>query len=133
ASLEEVRRAYRDRLLQAHPDKGGDPEVFQRVRRAWELLSAHLRFAGASRSSFRRVIPKAAAKTKAKKKSESAPTGTPHEATSVGSSAVPPSMKRKLPSVPVPPARAVRSASRLSSLFEAVDPNEDLQTKRLGA
>ncbi|CAE8733396.1 unnamed protein product [Polarella glacialis] len=129
ASLEEVRRAYRDRLLQANlagvltmqiavmymqeanrrtPTKVAIPritdiqnafpqmqehrtcnglQVFQRVRRAWELLSAHLRFAGrilqwfekpkhvtnrqtatsetsrltgASRSSFRRVIPKAA-------------------------------------------------------------------------
>ncbi|CAJ1418096.1 unnamed protein product [Effrenium voratum] len=33
-----LRQAYRRRLLEAHPDKGGDPEAFQKVRLAGELL-----------------------------------------------------------------------------------------------
>mmetsp|Transcript_64295 Transcript_64295/g.119487 ORF Transcript_64295/g.119487 Transcript_64295/m.119487 type:complete len:370 (-) Transcript_64295:45-1154(-) len=36
---EQVRSAYRSALLEAHPDKGGDPERFRQVRRAWELLA----------------------------------------------------------------------------------------------
>jgi len=35
----EARRAYRRQLLKAHPDKGGSPEAFNRVRRAWDILS----------------------------------------------------------------------------------------------
>mmetsp|Transcript_131656 Transcript_131656/g.253374 ORF Transcript_131656/g.253374 Transcript_131656/m.253374 type:complete len:314 (-) Transcript_131656:121-1062(-) len=37
--FEDVRRAYRQQLLHAHPDKGGDPEAFRRIRRAWEFLA----------------------------------------------------------------------------------------------
>lgn len=36
----EARRAYRRQLLEAHPDKGGSPEAFNRVRRAWDILRA---------------------------------------------------------------------------------------------
>jgi len=34
----ELRRAYRLRLRQTHPDTGGDSAVFIRVQRAWELV-----------------------------------------------------------------------------------------------
>ena len=35
---EGLRRAYRLRLRQTHPDTGGDAAVFIQVQRAWELL-----------------------------------------------------------------------------------------------
>ncbi len=35
---EELRRAYRLRLRQTHPDTGGDAAVFIQVQRAWELI-----------------------------------------------------------------------------------------------
>ena len=34
----ELRRAYRLRLRQTHPDTGGDAAVFIQVQRAWELI-----------------------------------------------------------------------------------------------
>ena len=38
ASDEELRRAYRLRLRQTHPDTGGDAARFVQVQRAWELV-----------------------------------------------------------------------------------------------
>lgn len=38
ADDEELRRAYRLRLRQTHPDTGGDAAVFIQVQRAWELV-----------------------------------------------------------------------------------------------
>lgn len=38
ASDDDLRRAYRLRLRQTHPDTGGDAAVFVRVQRAWELV-----------------------------------------------------------------------------------------------
>ncbi len=35
---DDLRRAYRLRLRQSHPDTGGDAAVFIRVQRAWELV-----------------------------------------------------------------------------------------------
>ena len=35
----ELRRAYRLRLRQTHPDTGGDAAVFIQVQRAWEPVS----------------------------------------------------------------------------------------------
>ncbi|MEV8249808.1 DnaJ domain-containing protein [Microbacterium sp. NPDC076768] len=35
---DELRRAYRLRLRQTHPDTGGDAETFVQVQRAWELI-----------------------------------------------------------------------------------------------
>lgn len=35
---DELRRAYRARLREAHPDTGGDAAVFIRVQRAWEII-----------------------------------------------------------------------------------------------
>lgn len=37
-SDDDLRRAYRLRLRQSHPDTGGDAAVFVRVQRAWELV-----------------------------------------------------------------------------------------------
>lgn len=34
----EARRAYRRQLLKTHPDKGGSPEAFSRVQRAWDIF-----------------------------------------------------------------------------------------------
>lgn len=38
ADDDELRRAYRLRLRETHPDTGGDAAVFIRVQRAWELV-----------------------------------------------------------------------------------------------
>mmetsp|Transcript_26337 Transcript_26337/g.51619 ORF Transcript_26337/g.51619 Transcript_26337/m.51619 type:complete len:367 (+) Transcript_26337:67-1167(+) len=35
----EARRAYRRQLLKTHPDKGGSPEAFSRVQRAWDVFA----------------------------------------------------------------------------------------------
>jgi hypothetical protein len=42
ATLTELKRAYRQRALETHPDRGGEAEQFQRVHRAYEKLSAQL-------------------------------------------------------------------------------------------
>jgi hypothetical protein len=39
AGDDEVRRAYRDRVKEVHPDRGGDEEAFKRVTRAYDRLS----------------------------------------------------------------------------------------------
>ncbi len=38
ASTEEIRRAYRTRAMQFHPDRGGMVEHFVRVQQAFDLL-----------------------------------------------------------------------------------------------
>ena len=43
ASLEEVRRAYRRRVKEVHPDQGGDEAAFRRVREAYTLAREHAR------------------------------------------------------------------------------------------
>jgi hypothetical protein len=40
AAPSEVKRAYRKRALETHPDQGGDAEAFQVVQRAYEKLAA---------------------------------------------------------------------------------------------
>ena len=42
ADLESVRRAFRERAKETHPDRGGDPEAFIRVREAYERLRERL-------------------------------------------------------------------------------------------
>lgn len=37
---EEVRAAYKKRALETHPDKGGDPEEFLRVKQAYEAITS---------------------------------------------------------------------------------------------
>jgi hypothetical protein len=39
ASDEDIKKAFREKALETHPDKGGDPEEFRRVREAYESLS----------------------------------------------------------------------------------------------
>ncbi|EJU05619.1 hypothetical protein DACRYDRAFT_20055 [Dacryopinax primogenitus] len=39
ASESELKKAYRQKALRAHPDKGGDPEIFKDLTQAYEVLS----------------------------------------------------------------------------------------------
>jgi len=39
ASETEIKKAYRKKAIQHHPDKGGDPAVFQELASAYEVLS----------------------------------------------------------------------------------------------
>ena len=38
ASQEDIKQAFRDKAKETHPDKGGDPEEFRKVREAYENL-----------------------------------------------------------------------------------------------
>lgn len=42
ATIDEVKRAFRKRALETHPDQGGDSDEFRAVRRAYERLAAKL-------------------------------------------------------------------------------------------
>jgi hypothetical protein len=39
ASLKRCRRAYRELIMQHHPDRGGDPQRFKEVQQAWDALN----------------------------------------------------------------------------------------------
>jgi DnaJ family protein A protein 2 len=39
ADADEIKKAYRKQALLSHPDKGGDPEKFKQVQKAYEILS----------------------------------------------------------------------------------------------
>lgn len=39
ASIKEIRRMYRVKAMQHHPDRGGDSEAFNKVQHAYEVLS----------------------------------------------------------------------------------------------
>lgn len=41
ASAAAVERAYRDRVIDAHPDQGGDREEFERLQTAYDAASEH--------------------------------------------------------------------------------------------
>jgi len=41
ATAEEIRRAYRDRVKEVHPDHGGDEEEFRRLREAYVTAKEH--------------------------------------------------------------------------------------------
>jgi len=41
ASVEEITAAYREQVLETHPDHGGDETAFKRVRWAYEYLKEH--------------------------------------------------------------------------------------------
>jgi DnaJ-domain-containing protein 1 len=43
ASLDDIKRAYRQRALETHPDRGGDAAAFVRVQRAFESASRKAR------------------------------------------------------------------------------------------
>ena len=38
ASQEEIKRAFRKKAHEVHPDKGGDAEVFKKVNEAYQVL-----------------------------------------------------------------------------------------------
>jgi DnaJ-class molecular chaperone with C-terminal Zn finger domain len=42
ASVEEIRRAYRRRVKNVHPDQGGDEEAFRRLREAYTTARKHV-------------------------------------------------------------------------------------------
>lgn len=39
ASITAIRKAYLKKALTHHPDKGGDPEVFKRIKKAYDFLT----------------------------------------------------------------------------------------------
>jgi DnaJ family protein A protein 2 len=39
ATNDELKKAYRKKALKEHPDKGGDPEKFKDISKAYETLS----------------------------------------------------------------------------------------------
>lgn len=41
APLEDVKRAYRKRIIEVHPDQGGDEDAFKRLREAYTLAKQH--------------------------------------------------------------------------------------------
>jgi len=41
ADVPEIERAYRDRVIDVHPDHGGDSEEFKRVREAYDAAKEH--------------------------------------------------------------------------------------------
>jgi len=51
ADVDEVKRAYRERVKETHPDQGGDEESFRRVREAYATARNHA--GGASEESDR--------------------------------------------------------------------------------
>ena len=42
ASDEDMKKAYRKSVLKAHPDRGGTPALFRKVREAWEYFKNYL-------------------------------------------------------------------------------------------
>lgn len=40
-SFEDAKRIYRKKMLELHPDRGGDPEDMKKVKEAWDLLKSN--------------------------------------------------------------------------------------------
>jgi len=38
ATMDEIRKSYRKKAIRMHPDKGGDPEEFQKLQQAYDTL-----------------------------------------------------------------------------------------------
>lgn len=38
SSSENVKKNYKDLIKQCHPDKGGDPELFDKIKKSYEIL-----------------------------------------------------------------------------------------------
>lgn len=45
-SLEDVKASYRDRAMACHPDRGGDPQEFHRLKQAYEEATHYLEVRG---------------------------------------------------------------------------------------
>lgn len=43
-TMDDVKRAYREKVKDAHPDRGGDREAFERIQRAYEEAGTYLKF-----------------------------------------------------------------------------------------
>ena len=43
-SMDDVKRAYRDKVKDAHPDRGGDRDTFERIQQAFEEAGEYLKF-----------------------------------------------------------------------------------------
>ena len=43
-TMDDVKRAYLDKVKDAHPDRGGDSATFERIQTAFEQAQAYLRF-----------------------------------------------------------------------------------------
>src|SRR5262245_42409254 len=43
-TMDDVKRAYRDKVKDAHPDRGGSREIFDRIQRAFEEAGEYLKF-----------------------------------------------------------------------------------------
>ena len=43
-TMDDVKRAYRDKVKDAHPDRGGDRATFDRIQRAFEEAGEYLKF-----------------------------------------------------------------------------------------
>jgi hypothetical protein len=43
-SMDDVKRAYREKVKDAHPDRGGDPKTFERIQTAFEEAGEYLKF-----------------------------------------------------------------------------------------
>ena len=40
-SFEDAKRIYRKKMLELHPDRGGNPEDMKKVKEAWDLLKSN--------------------------------------------------------------------------------------------
>lgn len=49
--IEDVRAAYRRKLLQVHPDKGGDAASFRKVQQAWHFLQLQEKLSARSKAA----------------------------------------------------------------------------------
>ncbi|CAM3732387.1 DnaJ domain-containing protein [Occultella aeris] len=70
ASTEELRRAYRRRLRESHPDVGGDPELFHEVQTAWDQIGTP-----AHRARYDRANPPTGAPARGPGSNGSQPSG----------------------------------------------------------
>ena len=57
ADIDQIKRAYRKRALETHPDRGGDAEVFRAVQGAYERALAKRHKADKRPSKKRRRTP----------------------------------------------------------------------------
>ena len=54
-TMDDVKRAYLNKVKDAHPDRGGDRDAFDRIQRAYEEAGTYLKFRSDRRLSDRRA------------------------------------------------------------------------------